>query len=59
MLFYMMVGFWFGYVFLVIGFGIVVLILIGFFYIGEVFLFWMVFVNGGGLIFGGFWMWWV
>ena len=57
MLFYAIAGLWFGYAFVLIGVGISVLTLIGYFYIGGVaFLLWMAFVNGGGLILGGLWM---
>ena len=56
MLFYTIAGLWFGYAFVAIGVGIVVLTLIGYFYIGETFPLWMAFVNGGGLILGGLWM---
>ena len=56
MLFYSIAGLWLGYAFVVIGVGITVLTLIGYFYIGEAFPLWMAFVNGGGLILGGLWM---
>ena len=57
MLFYAVVGLWFGYAFVAIGVGISVLTLIGYFYIdGAAFLLWMAFVNGGGLLLGGLWM---
>jgi hypothetical protein len=57
MLFYSIVGMWFGYAFVLIGVSISILTLIGYFYIGEAaFLLWMAFVNGGGLILGGLWM---
>jgi hypothetical protein len=40
-----------------IGVGISILTLIGYFYVGgAAFLLWMAFVNGGGLILGGLWM---
>jgi len=56
MLFYSIAGLWFGYAFVVIGIAITALTLFGYFYIGEAFLLWMAFVNGGGLILGGLWM---
>ncbi len=57
MLFYSIAGLWFGYAFIAIGIGITVLTLIGYFYVGGAgFLLWMAFVNGGGLMLGGFWM---
>ena len=45
-----------GRAFVAIGLGITALTLIGYFFIGEAFLLWMAFVNGGGLILGGLWM---
>jgi hypothetical protein len=56
MLFYSIAGLFIGYAFVAIGLGITMLTLIGYFYIGEAFPLWMAFVNGGGLILGGFWM---
>jgi hypothetical protein len=57
MLLYSIAGMWVGYAFVVIGVGISVLTLIGYFYIGgAAFLLWMAFINGGGLILGGLWM---
>jgi hypothetical protein len=56
MLFYSIAGLWFGYAFVAIGLGISALTLIGYFHVGEAFLLWMAFVNGGGLIVGGLWM---
>ncbi|MCS3762090.1 hypothetical protein [Bradyrhizobium centrosematis] len=57
MLFYMMAGVWFGRAFLVIGATIVVLTLIGYYFIAGIsFLLWMAMVNGGGLTIGGLWM---
>jgi len=57
MLFYMLAGLWFGRAFIVIGLGITVLTLIGYFFIpGGAFLLWMAAVNGGGLILSGLWM---
>jgi len=41
----------------VIGLGITLLTLIGYFFVtGGAFLLWMAAVNGGGLILGGLWM---
>ncbi len=51
-----MVGLWLGPGFLVIGLGITVLTLIGYFFVGAYFELWMAFVNGGGLVLGGLWM---
>jgi hypothetical protein len=57
MLFYSIAGMWLGYAFVLIGVGISLLTLIGYFYVGgPTFLLWMAFVNGGGLILGGLWM---
>ena len=57
MLFYAIAGLWLGHAFVLIGVGISILTLIGYFYIGEAaFLLWMAFVNGGGLLLGGLWM---
>ena len=56
MLIYTVVGLWFGLAFVVIGVGVTVLTLIGFFFIGAWFEPWMALVNGGGLILGGLWM---
>jgi hypothetical protein len=57
MLFYAIAGLWLGYVFVLIGLGISILTLIGYFYVGgEAFSLWMAFVNGGGLLLGGLWM---
>jgi hypothetical protein len=57
MLFYCIAGLWLGGAFVVIGLGITVLTLTGYFFIGGVtFLLWMAVVNGGGLILGGLWM---
>ena len=57
MLFYAIAGLWLGYAFVLIGVGISILTLIGYFYVGgEAFLLWMAFVNGGGLLLGGLWM---
>src|ERR1700761_1916138 len=57
MLFYSIAGMWLGYAFVLIGVGISLLTLIGYFYVGGLtFLLWMAFVNGGGLILGGLWM---
>ena len=56
MLFYSIVGLWFGYAFIAIGLAVTVLTLIGYFYLGSAFDLWMAFVNGGGLVLGGLWM---
>ena len=57
MLFYTLGGLWFGRAFVAIGLGITVLTLIDYFFVdGAAFLIWMAFINGGGLILGGFWM---
>jgi hypothetical protein len=57
MLFYCIAGLWFGRAFIVIGLGITVLTLIGYFFVeGGAFLLWMAAVNGGGLILSGLWM---
>jgi hypothetical protein len=57
MLFYAIAGLWLGYAFVLIGVGISILTLIGYFYVsGAAFLLWMAFVNGGGLLLGGLWM---
>lgn len=56
MLFYAIAGLWFGYAFIVIAICTTVLTLIGYYYIGQVFLLWMAVVHGGGLIVGGLWM---
>jgi hypothetical protein len=57
MLFYCLAGLWFGRAFIAIGLAIIVLTLIGYFFIeGAAFLLWMAAVNGGGLIFSGLWM---
>ncbi len=56
MLFYTIAGLWVGSAFVAIGLGIIALTLIGYFFVGDAFDLWMAFVNGGGLILGGFWM---
>ena len=57
MLLYAIAGLWLGYAFVLIGVGISILTLIGYFYVGgETFSLWMAFVNGGGLLLGGLWM---
>ena len=56
MLLYIIAGLWVGYAFVVIGLGISVLALVGYFFIGEWFDLWMAFVDGGGLMLGGLWM---
>jgi hypothetical protein len=57
MLFYCIAGLWFGHAFMAIGVAIIVLTLIGYFFVeGGAFLLWMAAVNGGGLILSGLWM---
>ena len=57
MLFYCMAGLWFGRAFIAMGLAIIVLTLIGYFFVeGAAFLLWMAAVNGGGLILSGLWM---
>jgi hypothetical protein len=57
MLFYCLAGLWFGRAFIAMGLAIIVLTLIGYYFIeGGAFLLWMAAVNGGGLILSGLWM---
>ena len=57
MLFYCIAGLWFGRAFIALGLAIIVLTLIGYFFVeGGAFLLWMAAVNGGGLILSGLWM---
>ena len=56
MLFYTIVGLWFGLAFVVIGISVIVLTLVGYFFVDAWFELWMALVNGGGLILGGLWM---
>lgn len=56
MLLYIIPGLWFGHAFVVIGLGISALALLGYFFAGPWFDLWMAFVDGGGLLIGGFWM---
>lgn len=56
MLFYSLAGLWFGASFILIGFSVTALTLVGFYFSGTWFDLWMAFVNGGGLILGGYWM---
>src|SRR5206468_10676626 len=57
MLFYTLAGLWFGRAFMAIGVGITALTLIGYFFIKcDIFLLWMAFACGGGLVLGGLWM---
>jgi hypothetical protein len=56
MLVYIIAGLWFGRAFVVIGIGVTVLALAGYFFIGAWFEPWMAVVNGGGLVLGGLWM---
>jgi hypothetical protein len=56
MLFYAIAGLWFGYAFIVIAACTSALTLIGYYYVGSVFLLWMAVAHGGGLMLGGLWM---
>jgi len=57
MLFYCLAGLWFGRAFIAMGLSIIVLTLVGYFFVeGAAFLLWMAAVNGGGLILAGLWM---
>ena len=57
MLFYCIAGLWFGFAFIAMGLAIIVLTLVGYFFVeGAAFLLWMAAVNGGGLILSGLWM---
>ncbi|MDB5653137.1 MAG: hypothetical protein JWQ94_750 [Tardiphaga sp.] len=56
MLPYLMVGLWLGSAFVAIGTMVIALTLIGYVWAGPWFELWMAFVNGGGLLLGGFWM---
>ncbi|MGA7485119.1 MAG: hypothetical protein WBW26_24925 [Bradyrhizobium sp.] len=57
MVFYCMAGLWFGRAFIAMGLAIIMLTLIGYFFVeGGAFLLWMAAVNGGGLILSGLWM---
>ena len=56
MLLYIIAGLWVGLAFVAIGLGITVLVLVGYFFIGDWFELWMAFVDGGGLMLGGLWM---
>ena len=56
MVFYTIVGLWVGRAFVAIGLSIIVLTLIGYFFVGGAFDLWMAFVNGGGMMLGGLWM---
>lgn len=56
MMVYTIAGFWVGPAFVTIGVSIIVLTLAGYFFVGSAFDLYMAFVNGGGLIVGGFWM---
>jgi hypothetical protein len=59
MLFYCIAGLWFGHGFIAVGVTIIVLTLIGYFFITtDLFLIWMAMVNGAGLIVSGLWMRW-
>jgi hypothetical protein len=56
MLVYTIAGLWIGHAFVAIGFSVIALTLIGYFFVGDAFDLWMAFVNGGGLMLGGLWM---
>jgi hypothetical protein len=56
MLPYVIAGLWLGRAFVLIGAAVIALTLIGYFFTGPWFELWMAFVNGGGLLLGGFWM---
>jgi len=56
MLLYIIAGLWVGQAFVVIGLCISALALVGYFLIGDWFDLWMAFVDGGGLMLGGWWM---
>jgi hypothetical protein len=56
MLPYILLGLWLGQAFVAIGAAVIALTLLGYFYTGPWFELWMAFVNGGGLLLGGFWM---
>jgi hypothetical protein len=56
MLGYAIAGLWLGRVFVLIGIGIPLLALFGYFYIDGWFQAYLAIVNGGGLIFAGWWM---
>ena len=56
MLAYTIVGLWLGTAFVVIGLGVTLLTVIGFFCSGDGFDLWMAVVNGGGLVLAGVWM---
>jgi hypothetical protein len=59
MLFYCIAGLWFGRGFIAVGAAIIVLTLIGYFFITSgLFLIWMALVNGAGLVVSGLWMRW-
>ena len=56
MLIYSIAGLWAGHAFVAIGLSIIVLTLVGYFFLGDAFDLWMAVVNGGGLVLGGLWM---
>ena len=56
LLLYIIAGLWFGHAFVVIGLCISALALVGYFLVGDWFDLWMAFVDGGGLMLGGWWM---
>lgn len=56
MLPFAIVGLWAARGFVVIGVGVAILTLVGFFFVADGFDLWMAFVNGGGLVLAGLWM---
>jgi hypothetical protein len=56
-LFYSFIGMWTkGWRMLPLGLALIALTVIGYYYLPDVFLYWMAAVGGGGLILGGLWM---
>jgi hypothetical protein len=53
---YVVLGIWAGARLTFTGLFIVVLTLVGFFYLPAYFMLWMAFIGGGGLIAGGLWL---
>jgi hypothetical protein len=53
---YALLGFWLGRTFTVIGVGLTVFIMIGYFWAGNAFDLYLAVVNGGGLVLCGLWM---
>lgn len=56
MLGYVLAGIWIGRFFLYVGIAATVLILIGYFFLGDWFTLWLAFVMGGGFLAGGLWL---